>query len=80
MTINEAHKMCRDYYDLSNPTEEDDFLLTEALSFLISETHDGRLMTGILEDFSGQLGRQGKSSGATVNINRIGCESHSCSP
>ena len=44
MTINEAHKMCRDYYDLSNPTEEDDFLLTEALSFLISETHDARYM------------------------------------
>ena len=31
MTINEAHKICREYYQLPNPGEDDDFMLTEAL-------------------------------------------------
>ena len=30
MTISEAKKICRQYYDLTNPTQEDTFLLTEA--------------------------------------------------
>ena len=25
MTINEARKICRDFYDLTNPTEDDEF-------------------------------------------------------
>ena len=44
MTINEAHKICREYYDLSNPGEDDDFMLTEALGFLIRETHEADYM------------------------------------
>lgn len=44
MTINEAHKICREYYEISKPDEEDDFLMTEALGFLIDETHDPRYM------------------------------------
>ncbi len=38
MTIYEANKIRRDFYKLTNPTEEDKFLYTEALDFLISET------------------------------------------
>ena len=40
MTIIEAQKICRDHYDLTNPTEDDAFLYTEALRFLIDETKD----------------------------------------
>ena len=40
MTINEAHKICEDYYRLSNPNDEDRFLVTEALDYLITETKD----------------------------------------
>lgn len=40
MTILEAKKICRRYYDLTKPTEEDFFLLTEALEYLIAETKD----------------------------------------
>ena len=44
MTINEAHKICREYYQLPNPGEDDDFMLTEALGFLIRETHEAGYM------------------------------------
>lgn len=44
MTILEARKICNNYYDLTNPTEEDTFLLTEALEFLISETKNADYM------------------------------------
>lgn len=40
MTINEAHKICEDFYRLSNPNDEDRFLVTEALDYLITETKD----------------------------------------
>ena len=40
MTIIEAHKICEDYYRLSNPNDEDRFLVTEALDYLITETKD----------------------------------------
>ncbi len=40
MNITEARKILRDYYRLTNPTEDDRFLLTEALDFLIRETKD----------------------------------------
>ena len=44
MTINEAHNICREYYQLPNPGEDDDFMLTEALGFLIRETHEAGYM------------------------------------
>jgi len=40
MTILEAKKIQENYYDLTNPSDEDKFLYTEALDFLISETKD----------------------------------------
>ena len=40
MTILEARNICRNYYGLTNPSEEDRFLLAEALDFLITETKD----------------------------------------
>ena len=40
MTILEARNICRNYYDLTNPSEEDRFLLAEALDFLITETKE----------------------------------------
>ena len=44
MTINEAHKICEDYYRLSNPNDEDRFMVTEALDYLITETKDPAYM------------------------------------
>ncbi len=38
MTIVEAKRICREYYEKTNPSEEDAFLLTEALGYLIEET------------------------------------------
>ncbi len=38
MTTQEAKKLRREYYDNPNPNEEDSFLYTEALDFLIRET------------------------------------------
>ena len=40
MTIFEAQDICEAFYNLSNPTDEDRFLVTEALDFLIAETKD----------------------------------------
>ncbi len=40
MTIIEARKICEDFYKLSNPDDEDRFLMAEALDFLIAETKD----------------------------------------
>lgn len=40
MTILEAKKIRDNYYDLTNPSEDDKFLYTEALDYLISETKD----------------------------------------
>ena len=47
MTVSEAQRICRDYYDLTNPSEEDTFLLTEALAFLIDETDETRYMVDL---------------------------------
>ena len=40
MTVVEARKIQRDFYDKSNPSEEDIFLFTEAMGFLINELSD----------------------------------------
>lgn len=40
MTVDEARKIQRDFYDKSNPSEEDIFLFTEAMGFLIHELSD----------------------------------------
>ena len=44
MTINEARRICRDYYRLAVPTDDDEFIFTEALGFLIGETKDPSYM------------------------------------
>ena len=44
MTISEAKKIQRDFYELTNPTDEDRFLFAEALDFLITETKDPEFM------------------------------------
>ena len=44
MTISEAHKIAQDYFDKEAPTEDDFFMLTEALDFLIDATHDSGYM------------------------------------
>lgn len=40
MTISEANRICREFYNKTNPTEDDRFLYAEALDFLIKETKD----------------------------------------
>ena len=47
MTIREAKEICRKYYNLSNPKEDDDFLLVEALKFLIEETKEPDYMVDL---------------------------------
>ena len=44
MTILEAKRICTDYYYKTNPSEEDTFLYTEALRFLIEEAKDANYM------------------------------------
>ena len=44
MTVSEAERMVRDYYKISNPNEEQDFQLIEALSFIIDQTKDPHAM------------------------------------
>lgn len=44
MTIIEAKKICKNYYNLTNPGEEDRFLFAEALDYLIKETKDSNYM------------------------------------
>ena len=44
MTILEAKRICSDYYNMTNPSEEDTFLYTEALKFLIEEAKDADYM------------------------------------
>ena len=44
MTIFEAQDICEAFYRLSNPGDEDRFLVTEALDFLIAETKDPSYM------------------------------------
>lgn len=44
MTLSEAKQICQNYYQLTNPSEEDCFLYAEALDFLISETKNADCM------------------------------------
>ena len=44
MDIADAMKAVQEYYDISNPTQDDEFTFTEALSFLIEETKDPKYM------------------------------------
>ena len=46
MTEHEASMICRCYYSNTNPSEEDTFLYTEALKFLIGETGDALALYG----------------------------------
>jgi tetratricopeptide (TPR) repeat protein len=47
MTVTEAERMIREYYRISNPTEEQDFQFIEAISFVIEETKDPHAMLGL---------------------------------
>lgn len=44
MTVFEAKKIRRDFYKITNPSEEDRFYFAEALDFLIRETKDADFM------------------------------------
>ncbi len=44
LTIEHAQTIVKDYYDLKNPSEEEDFLFVEALEYLIYETNQSRYM------------------------------------
>lgn len=44
MTIPEARKICQDFYNLTNPTEDDEFIFTEAMKYLIDETKNPAYM------------------------------------
>ena len=45
MTHSQAEKIRRAFYDKPNPDEDDLFLFTEAMEFLIAETHEAKYMT-----------------------------------
>jgi len=47
MTIPEAKKILNDFYENTNPSEEDRFLYTEALKYLIEETKDSNYMVDL---------------------------------
>ena len=47
MTVKEAEKLLKKAYSNGNLTEEDKFELTEALAFLIEETHDPEYMMNL---------------------------------
>lgn len=44
MDNSKALQIIQDYYDISNPTEEDEFTYTEALKFLIEKTKEPKYM------------------------------------
>ena len=44
MTVYEAMQIARDYYKLTNPTEDDTFMFTEALNYLVTEAKDPNAM------------------------------------
>ena len=44
MKTKDALKIVHEYYDIANPSEDDDFLLTEALGLLIDTTKDPKYM------------------------------------
>lgn len=47
MTIEEARKIERDYYKISNPSDEDDFLYIEAMDYLITEENNPQDMMSL---------------------------------
>ena len=47
MNIAEARRICRDFYNLTNPTEDDEFIFTEALKYLIKETKNSDYMVDL---------------------------------
>lgn len=44
LTIESAKRNVRNYYDLNNPNEDDDFLFTESLEYLIHKTNQSNYM------------------------------------
>lgn len=40
MTVSEAKQIQRSFYRIDNPTQDDVFIFTEAMDFLINQTHD----------------------------------------
>ncbi|MBO4894873.1 MAG: sel1 repeat family protein [Clostridia bacterium] len=54
MTVYEANKIVRDFYNLTNPTEEETFVFTEALRFLIEETKNPEYMTELGGQYYGE--------------------------
>lgn len=49
----EAKKICRDFYDMTNPTEGDRFLFIEAMEFLIRETKNSNYMVDLGAEYYG---------------------------
>lgn len=47
MTVKEARDIARKFYDNQNPSEEEVFLFTEAMNFLIEEEHNPADMLGL---------------------------------
>ena len=47
MTIAEARRIERDFYDNPNPTEDDVFLFTEAMDYIIQTTRDPKAMMSL---------------------------------
>ncbi len=47
MKIHAARKICQNYSDLTNPTEDDDFVFTEAMKYLIEETKNSDYMVDL---------------------------------
>ena len=45
MNNGDALKALQEYYDIKNPTPDDEFKFTEALGYLIEETKDPKYMT-----------------------------------
>ena len=40
MTLTEAYRNVREFYNKSNPNESDEFILVESLAFIIAETKE----------------------------------------
>ena len=47
MTINEARDICRQFYKKTAPTDEDIFMFTEAMEYLIAKTGDPDYMVDL---------------------------------
>ena len=50
MKTEDALRIRSDYYMIENPTEEDEFMYTEALDYLIKETKDPSYMTELYDN------------------------------